>query len=104
MIPLRSTSIGIEANSLLLFQLREKRHGDLHKVPIVLCRHEMNEASDLVKAALFCSNSFYNRSYKLAVLAPTHLSAEQRLPRGRLKVLPIDDPKTASCGAWLTTL
>ena len=71
----RSTSIETDANLLLLFQLRKKRHGDSHEIPIMLRRHEMDEISDLVVGALLCSNPLDHRSHKLAVPAPAHLGA-----------------------------
>lgn len=66
--------------------------------------HEMNKTSDFVKVALLQLDSLKHQSDKLAVLAPAHLSAEQRLPCRRLKVLAIDDSKTSSCGPRLATL
>ncbi len=79
------------------------RHGNFHEVPIMLRRHEPNEADDLIIASLLQSNPLNHRSHKSAVLAPAHLSAEQRLPCGILEVLAIDNPKTTSCSARLGT-
>ena len=62
----------------------------------------MNEAFDLVKVALLYSDPLNHRSHEPAVLAPAHLSAQQRLPCSWLKVFRIDISKTTSCGARLT--
>lgn len=65
--------------------------------------HEVNKTSDFVIVALLQLGSLNHQGNELAVLAPAHLSAEQRLPCGRLKVLAIDDSKTSSYGPWRTT-
>lgn len=99
---LLSILIRKNADSLLLFQLREIRHGHFHEVPIMLRRHETHETFRLIVSALFGSDSLHHQSYKLAILATAHLTGKQRLPRSWLKVSLVDSSKITSCGEWFT--
>ena len=77
-----------DANSLPRVVVREKRHGDVHKVPVVLRVYELDQFPDLKPAALITLDLLNHPRHKFAVSDLAHIV--ERLPCGRLKVLGVD--------------
>ena len=77
-----------DASSLLRIQIREMRHGEIHKVPVVLRGYQKDQLSNLKPGAPIILHSLHHPRHKPAVLDLAFIL--ERLPCGRQKKHGVD--------------